>query len=53
MTCHALFFLVKRIGNGAVVIGLSLHPDQSLDDGIRQDDNDTYERYGKARTVSI
>jgi hypothetical protein len=29
-----LFFLVKRIGNGAVIIGLSLHPNKSLDDGI-------------------
>jgi hypothetical protein len=48
-----LFFLVKRIGNGAVIIGLSLHPDETLDNGIRQDDNDTYGRHGKVGKFTI
>jgi hypothetical protein len=42
MTRHALFFLVKRIDNGAVIVGLSLRPYWTLDDGIQRDNNDIY-----------
>jgi hypothetical protein len=42
MTRHALFFLVKRIDDGAVIVGLSLCPYWTLDDGIQRDNNDIY-----------
>jgi hypothetical protein len=53
MTRHALFFLVKRIDNGAVSVGLSLRPDETLDDGIQQDDNDIYGGHDKVETFTI
>jgi hypothetical protein len=53
MTRHALFFLVKKIDNGAVIFGLSLRPDGTLDGGIQHDDNDIYGGQGKVETFTI
>ena len=53
MTRHALFFLVKRIDNGAVIVGLSLRPYWTLDDGIQKDNNDIYGGQGKVETFTI
>jgi hypothetical protein len=47
------FFLVKRIDSGALIIGLSLHPDETLDDGIHQDDNNIHDGKGKIETFTI
>ena len=53
MTCHAGFFLVKRIDNGAVIVSFSLPPYGSLDDGIQQADNNIYDGQGKVETFTI
>jgi hypothetical protein len=53
MTRHPLFFLVKKIDNGAVIVGLSLCPNGTLDDGIQTDENDIYGRPGKVETFTI
>jgi hypothetical protein len=53
MTRHTLFFVVKRIGNGGVVVGLCLHPHMILDNGTQCDDNDTYGGHGKVGKFMI
>ena len=53
MTRHALFFLVKRNDNGAVIVGLSLPPYGTPEDGIQQADNGLYGGQGKVETFTI
>jgi hypothetical protein len=53
MTRHALFFLVKRIDNGAVIVGLFLRPYWTLDEGIQRDNNDIDGGPGEVETFTI
>jgi hypothetical protein len=53
MTRHALFFLVKRINNGAIIVGLSLRPYWTHDDGIQRDSNDMYGGPVEVETFTI
>ena len=40
---------MKRINNGAIIVGLSLRPYWTPDDGIQRDNNDIYVGPGKLK----
>jgi hypothetical protein len=53
MTRHAGFFLVKRIDNGAVIVGLSLRSYWPHADGIQRDNNDIDGGPGEVESFTI